>query len=541
MSIAARITALFVAVAMFFTLVVTTFLTQRDYHRILDAIVAEAPERVRAHPQVQLYVYNERKLMLDQFLAGFLDNEAVEVALAYNPTGRELGREAQIGSAYYNPPSLQAVRKALSVAETGLAEIGDDGSTRSNGFWSSVFAMNEKIHLTTPVFSPINPARPGLQAEDFTSAWARPLGNQSLVVMGYVHLVLDRGALLQSASTAVARTFIGYLLFTLLTAIGLYIMLSRITVPVARLAGFAEAVRAGEFLDPLPVEGDTPIREITKALNDMVEGRGRHVEDIGAERKLLRLKAEHDASELSARQKALEEANAQIDAAKEQLHRLANFDRLTSLPNQRLFEEQLGLLLRLSARENKPLALLNISIDGFARINESLGRMAGDYVLKVVGKRLQHCLRSSDVVALTADTDPTLNISRFNGDEFAVMLNHLSKVEQASLVADRITKALSKPMLVEGHEVTVQPNIGIASGPTDGSAPRELLDAAATALHTARQDPDHAILFYDSNMAASKRVEIELESALRKAIDNNELTLHYQPLVDTGDGSIICA
>ncbi len=541
MSTAARITALFVAIATVFALLVTAFLAQRDYHRTLDAIVAEAPERVRSHPQVQLHIYNEREFMLDQFLAGYLDNEAVAVALAYNPKGRELGREAQIESAYYNPPDLGTVREPLSVAETGLVVVGDNGDQRSTGFWSSVFSMHERIHLTTPVFSPINPARPNLTEKDFTSAWAQPLGNGSKMVMGYVHLVLDRGALLQSARTAVLRTFIGYTLFTLLTALGLYLMLARLTAPVERLSDFAQALRAGESLDPLPVEGNAPIREITKALNDMADRGGRNAEEIGTERKLLQMKAERSASELTAREKALDEANAQIDAAKEQLHRLANYDRLTSLPNQRLFEEQLGLLLRLSVRENKPLALLNISIDGFARINESLGRMAGDYVLKVVGKRLQHCLRSSDTVALTADTDQSLNISRFNGDEFAVLLSQLSKVEQSKLVAERIIKALSKPMLVEGHEVAVQPNIGIAGAPMDGSTTGDLLDAAATALNTARSDTEQTILFYDANMAASKRVEIELESALRKAIDNNELTLHYQPQVDTGDGSIICA
>ena len=77
MSTAARITALFVAIATVFALLVTAFLAQRDYHRTLDAIVAEAPERVRSHPQVQLHIYNEREFMLDQFLAGYLDNEAV--------------------------------------------------------------------------------------------------------------------------------------------------------------------------------------------------------------------------------------------------------------------------------------------------------------------------------------------------------------------------------------------------------------------------------------------------------------------------------
>ena len=175
MSTAARITALFVAVATIFALLVTAFMAQRDYHRTLDAIVAEAPERVRSHPQVQLHIYNEREFMLDEFLAGYLDNPAVTVAVAYNPGGRELGREAQIESAYYNPPALRAVREHLGVAETGLAGISDQGDVRGTGFWSSLFAMNEKIHLTTPVFSPINPARTGLTEEDFTSAWARPL------------------------------------------------------------------------------------------------------------------------------------------------------------------------------------------------------------------------------------------------------------------------------------------------------------------------------------------------------------------------------
>lgn len=516
-------------------------MAQREYQLALDSIVAGASERVRSHPQVQLHIYNEREYLLDEFLSGYLDNAAVAVALAYNAEGRELGREAQLQAAYYSPPALRTVRESLGVADTGLSAIRDNGELRDVGFWSSVFAMREKIHLTTPVFSPINHARSGLEAEDFTRAWARPVANQSMVVMGYIHLVLERAALVRAAQTAVARTFAGYAFLLLFTAVGLYLMLARLTAPVTRLAGFAEALRNGESVDPLPVVGSSPIRQITKALNDIVERRGQDAEDIGTERKLLQMKAERSASELSAKTKDLDEANAQIDAAREQLHRLANYDRLTSLPNQRLFEEQLGLLLRLSVREGKPLALLNISIEGFARVNESFGRTAGDYVLKVVSKRLQNCLRSSDTVALTADMDESLNISRFNGDEFAVLLSQLSKAEQARLVAERIIKALSKPMLVEGLEVSVQPKVGIAAAPGDGSTASDLLDAAATALHAVRQDTERAVLFYDGSMAANKRVEIELESALRKAIDNNELTLHYQPQVDTGDGSIICA
>ena len=91
------------------------------------------------------------------------------------------------------------------------------------------------------------------------------------------------------------------------------------------------------------------------------------------------------------------QASEEISATREQLHRLANYDHLTSLPNRQLFVEQLELLLRLCARDAKPLAVLFLNLDNFSRINESLGRNAGDLLLKEVSKRLTGCLRSSDI------------------------------------------------------------------------------------------------------------------------------------------------
>jgi diguanylate cyclase (GGDEF)-like protein len=537
MTIAARITALFVAIATGSTLLLTLFVAQRDYHRALDHLVAWAPENIQSHPEYQLHVYNKREFSLRQLLSKFLKEHSVVAALTYDPTGKVLGEETRIEAAYYSAPGLKSIRSTLSVAETGLSAPGETGT----GFWASVFSPGDKLHLSSPVLSPINPGRIGLEAEDFTRAWAEPERNDSQMVMGYIHLVIDRGLLLQTARTAVARTMIGALLFTLLTSLALYYVLRRLTAPMIRLAVFAEAITTGEASKTLAPQGEAQFIAITKALNSIVEQQEERQSSIGVEHKLLKMRAEKSATDLSDREQALTQANAQIDAAKEQLHRLANFDKLTTLPNQRLFREQLGLLMRLGARETTPVAVLCLCINDFSRINESLGRAAGDHVLKVVSKRILTCIRDSDVLGHSVDTDQNLNVSRFNGDEFAVVLNKLERLESARRVAERMVKVLLKPIKVDDHEISVIPSIGIAGAPTDGNTPDELLESATTAMQSARASRDENIQLYDANIAISKRSELKLETALRKAIENSELELQYQPQVDTGDGSIVSA
>jgi diguanylate cyclase (GGDEF)-like protein len=195
----------------------------------------------------------------------------------------------------------------------------------------------------------------------------------------------------------------------------------------------------------------------------------------------------------------------------------------------------------LCARSAKPLAVLFINLNDFHRINESLGRNAGDTLLQEVGKRLVSCVRASDVLAHYVNSEDSVNVSRIGGDEFAVVLSQLDAVDAAGLVAQRIVDKLIEPLTIQGHELVVCPSIGIAVAPRNGMDAEDLLTSSCTAMHHAKMDNNRNFLFFSDEMQATGQDDLKMESELRKALERNELCLHYQPQVDTTNGSIICA
>ncbi|MCL4104059.1 UNVERIFIED_CONTAM: hypothetical protein GTU68_034921 [Idotea baltica] len=239
------------------------------------------------------------------------------------------------------------------------------------------------------------------------------------------------------------------------------------------------------------------------------------------------MKVDERTAQLSKRNEELNTAVKQVTETKDRLRQLAYFDSLTSLPNRRLFTEQLALLLRLATRERQTLALLFLDLDNFKRINDSLGHSAGDLLLREVGIRLSSCIRDSDVV------------SHFCGDEFTVVLNKIEHVDSAAVVAQRIINSLSEPITIEGHELVITPSIGIAIAPRDAGDVEGLLRAADTAMYHAKSMGKNSYLYYDSEMDAAGIERLNLEIDLRKAIDRSELVLYYQPQVDTESGSVI--
>jgi diguanylate cyclase (GGDEF)-like protein len=220
---------------------------------------------------------------------------------------------------------------------------------------------------------------------------------------------------------------------------------------------------------------------------------------------------------------------------------MAYYDSLTSLPNRRLFSEQLDLLLRLAKRNGELLALLFLDLDNFKRINDSLGHSAGDQLLREVGARLSGCVRDSDVVAHYVESGPKIDVSRLGGDEFTVVLNQLDSPESALMVARRLLDALSEPMEIGGHELVVTPSIGIALAPDHASDVDGLLKAADTAMYHAKAAGKNKCIFYHSDMDAAGVERLQLEADLRKALERDEFILHYQPQVDTRSGSVVGA
>jgi diguanylate cyclase (GGDEF)-like protein len=202
------------------------------------------------------------------------------------------------------------------------------------------------------------------------------------------------------------------------------------------------------------------------------------------------------------------------------LSRLARRDALTGLPNRMYLKKLLPRLLARAQRDRLRLALLNLDLDHFKNVNDSLGHGIGDKLLTAVADRLRASIPSHDVLV------------RMGGDEFVVVATMLPNAAVVDSIAERVRAALSAPLEIDGVTLSVAPSIGISVYPEDGSDPDQLLKHADIALHAAKDRGRGNHQFYTPEMNARLRERVELERALHQALDNNELTVEYQPCFD---------
>jgi diguanylate cyclase (GGDEF)-like protein/PAS domain S-box-containing protein len=204
------------------------------------------------------------------------------------------------------------------------------------------------------------------------------------------------------------------------------------------------------------------------------------------------------------------------------LVRLAHVDTLTDLPNRSLLADRVGQLTSVSRRDHRPFALMFMDLDQFKNINDTLGHSIGDALLSEVARRLQGSLRDLDTVA------------RLGGDEFAVLLPG-ADAAGAELVAGKLLERLAEPCMVQGHELSMTMSIGIATYPSDGDDYEILSRNADTAMYRAKHEGKATWRFFAAGMQQRSARQLQLESALRRALERNELLLHYQPQLD-GNG-----
>jgi len=541
MAVTRKILVIFVCSGLLLSCIAGSYVAQREYTVALDDIVNNVQARALNRADMQLYFHQSNKAGLKQILEEFLDERAAVSAAAYSSEGKLIASRSRIGEESEEGPALRSIRGDTSVTATSLTAYDPEQQLSGTDFWSSLTAANSTIQLVTPVFSPVNPLDKDPQLSDFTAAMNAPGQNKSLVVIGYIHVELDRALLLREIRPAVVRVFCATLLLTALITLFAFLATRRTLSRLDQLNLLARQVLSGDRPTGIESIEEDEFADITRVLRNAAEGASNHRSEAVLEHKLLQMKAEERASQLSQRETELSRATLEINTAKEQLHRLANYDSLTSLPNRHLFAEQLSVLLRLCARNAKSLAVLFLNLNDFHRINESLGRSTGDLMLLEVGRRLVGCLRSSDVLSHYVHVEDTLNVSRLGGDEFAIVLSQLDNVDSAGLIAQRVMAKLVEPMVLDGHELVVTPRIGIAVAPRDGMEAESLLKSASTAMNHAKSKSGSNYLFYHEEMEASGEADLKMESELRRAIDRNELRLHYQPQVDTSDGSIVCA
>jgi diguanylate cyclase (GGDEF)-like protein/PAS domain S-box-containing protein len=205
------------------------------------------------------------------------------------------------------------------------------------------------------------------------------------------------------------------------------------------------------------------------------------------------------------------------------LVRLAHVDTLTDLPNRALLADRVGQLTSVSRRDHRPFALMFMDLDQFKHINDTLGHSVGDALLGEMARRLQGSLREGDTVA------------RLGGDEFAVLLPG-TDADGATLVAAKLLERLAEPCTVLGHELSLTMSIGVAMYPSDGDEYEILSRNADTAMYRAKHEGRATWRFFAAGMQQRSARHLQLESALRRALERQELLLHYQPQL-SADGS----
>jgi diguanylate cyclase (GGDEF)-like protein/PAS domain S-box-containing protein len=220
----------------------------------------------------------------------------------------------------------------------------------------------------------------------------------------------------------------------------------------------------------------------------------------------------------------------QIKKSEQRLEFLAHHDPLTALPNRLLLFLRLEHSIDVAKRENKQLALLMLDLDRFKDVNDSLGHLAGDQLLKMVAERLTARLRDIDTVA------------RLGGDEFTLLLEDIAHPEDAARLAESIIADLSEPWLLpERSEVRIGVSIGISLYPQYGNTPEILLQQADTALYQAKADGRNRFAYFSNELTYAVRERIALEAKLRRAISQNELRVYFQPQIDIASGKIVGA
>ena len=313
------------------------------------------------------------------------------------------------------------------------------------------------------------------------------------------------GPILQSKMTGLLPIlFVGLLAASLLV--------TQITKPIRKLVDGAKIFSDGDLNHRVEVEGAREIRVLGDAFTHMVE---RLKENI------------------------------------EQTHELAYVDRVTQLPNREFFRKELTRSINRALRSNSSGALLFVDLDGFKKVNDTMGHDQGDQLLLAFANRITQVLRKEDLVGIDInslsideadDEDESESkskqvLARLGGDEFTILLSEIREETDAASVARRIINAVNQPFDVDGSSITIGASIGIATFPRDGSDYQNVLKSADMAMYQAKEEGKGTYRYYSQELNDRASNRMEIESDLRVALSKgDQLELHYQPKIDCQTG-----
>ena len=222
-----------------------------------------------------------------------------------------------------------------------------------------------------------------------------------------------------------------------------------------------------------------------------------------------------------------EQVAEQVEVAKDQLDYVVQHDELTDLPNRKLLQERLSQAIEMACVESRQFAVMCLDLDQFKHINDSLGHAVGDQLLKSVAQCLLGCVRHTDT------------IGRHGGDEFVIILPYIKKAEDAALCAQKMIAALALPHRIDQHYLHISGSIGISIYPNDGKDAETIIKNAETAMYFAKENGRNNYKFFEQefNDRAVQRQSIEV--SLRRALEQQEFVLHYQPKINLKSGMIV--
>ena len=209
------------------------------------------------------------------------------------------------------------------------------------------------------------------------------------------------------------------------------------------------------------------------------------------------------------------------------LYQQSHYDSLTNLPNRQLLGIRLEQEIKYCHRKNSSMAILFLDLDRFKRVNDTLGHAIGDVLLNKVAIRIKDCVRETDTVA------------RLGGDEFTIMLTGSLSVRDIGDIADNIISSIEKPFIINTHEIFIGTSIGISVYPNDGTTEIELFKNADTAMYRVKESGRGKHLFFEERMNTEEVERANLERDMRFALERDEFSLHYQPLMDIKTGNIV--
>ena len=209
------------------------------------------------------------------------------------------------------------------------------------------------------------------------------------------------------------------------------------------------------------------------------------------------------------------------------MRHLAHHDALTDLPNRALLNDRIAQAVSLAERNRTRVAVMFLDLDRFKTVNDSLGHSVGDKLLREVSGRLKSCMRASDTV------------SRLGGDEFVILMPNVTDPEDVAVTAQKVLDAVARPYNIDGHELVSTPSVGISVYPGDGADVDTLLRNADAAMYHAKETGRNNYQFFTQDMNARALERLSLERSLRRALERDELRLHYQPQYSIADGRMV--